>query len=90
MIKFEISLFIIFKGLLAAKNCLRPESVPLIKVPNVIFIFTKDDLTICNNCCPISLLSNTIKIIQKLILARLTTLLNKHNTLYERQFGFCT
>ena len=59
-----------------------------IKVANVIPIFKKEDRTLWNNYRPISLLSNISKIIEKLIHARLTMLLNKHNIMYKKQFGF--
>ena len=55
-----------------------------LKIANVIPIFKKDDCTICNNCRPISLLSNISKIIQKLIHSRLIMFLSKNNILYER------
>ena len=59
-----------------------------LKITNAIPIFKKEDHTICNNYCPISLLSNLNKIIEKLIHAHLTMFLNKHDIIYERQLGF--
>ena len=58
-----------------------------LKTTNVVAIYKKDDYTLCNEYCPIPLLSNISKIIEKL-LKRLTTFLNKHTILYEKQFGF--
>ena len=59
-----------------------------LKTTNVVPIYKKDDYTLCNSYCPISLLSNISKIIEKLLHKRLTTFLNKHTILYEKQFGF--
>ena len=59
-----------------------------LKTANVIRIYKKDDDTICNNDCPISLLSNISKIIEKLVHKRLTKLLNKNVIVYEKKIGF--
>ena len=59
-----------------------------LKVTSEIPVFKKDDRTICNNHRPISLLSNISKIIEKLIHTCLAMFLNKHDILYEKQFGF--
>ena len=40
---------------------------------NIITIFKKDDCTICSNYCPISLLSNVSKIIEKLLQIQFAT-----------------
>ena len=42
----------------------------------------------CNNCRPVSLLSNINKIIEKLMYTRLYKFLTIHNSIYELQFGF--
>ena len=41
-----------------------------------------------NNFCPISLLPNINKLIEKLMYVRLYHFLSKHNCIYELQFGF--
>ena len=50
--------------------------------------FKKDDHMLCSNYWPISLLSNLVKITERLIHARLTLLFNSNSTLFEKQFGF--
>ena len=42
----------------------------------------------CSNYRPISLLSNLSKVIERLIHARLTMILNSNSILFEKQFGF--
>ena len=59
-----------------------------LKTADVIPIFKKDDHTSCNNYRPISLLSNTSKIIERLIHSRLMTFLNANEILYKRHFRF--
>ena len=58
-----------------------------LKIANVISIFKKKDHTLCNNYHPISVVSNISKIIEKLILVHLTTILNADNIFYKKQFG---
>ena len=59
-----------------------------LKTANVIPIFKKDDHTSWNNYLPFSLLSNIVKIIEKLIHSCSMRFLNANDVLYERQFGF--
>ena len=58
------------------------------KIANVIPVHQKDFITCINNYCPISLLSIFNKILEKLMLKRLSCFIEKHNILYDRQFGF--
>ena len=60
----------------------------ILKTANVTPIFKNDDPALCNNCRPISLLSNISKIFEKIIHARLSVFLSTNNILYEKQFGF--
>ena len=74
---------------LIANNSFSAGTFPsTLKTANVIPIYKKDDHTLCNDYCPISLLSNISKIIEKLVHLRLTKFLNKYAILYEKQFGF--
>ena len=59
-----------------------------LKIANVIPIFKKEDHTLCNNYCSISLLSNISKIIEKLVHIRLSKFLNKNAIRHEKQLGF--
>jgi len=58
------------------------------KLANVIPVHKKDSTTSLNNYRPISLLSIFNIIMEKLVHKRLITFINKHNLLYENQFGF--
>ena len=60
----------------------------VLKVANIIPIHKKGDKLDCNNYRPISLLSNTIKIFEKMKHIRLTSFLNKNKVLSSFQFGF--
>ena len=59
-----------------------------LRTANVMPLFKKDDHTLCSNYQPISLLSNPIKIIERLIQARLTLFLNSNSILFEKHFDF--
>ena len=58
------------------------------KLANVIPIHKKDSVTCMNNYRLISLLSIFNKILERLMTKRLIPFLNKHNILYNKQFGF--
>ena len=58
------------------------------KLANVIPIHKKDSVTCMSNYRPISLLSIFNKILERLMTKRLISFLNKHNILYNKQFGF--
>ena len=60
-----------------------------LKISKVIPVFKdKGSYLECNNHRPISLLSNIIKIIEKLMHERLYSFLSKHKCICDRQFGF--
>ena len=58
------------------------------KIAKVIPIFKSETRLLCNNYRPISLLSNTGKIIEELIYLRLDLFLGTRNCYYPLQFGF--
>ena len=60
-----------------------------LKLSKVIPIFKeKGNILHCENYRPISLLSNINKIFEKIVYSRLYSFLEKHNCIYENQFGF--
>ena len=59
-----------------------------LKNANVIPIFKKGSRLIISNYRPISLLSNLNKIFEKITYKRIYEFLEKHNILYDLQFGF--
>ena len=59
-----------------------------LKIASVIPIHKKDSQTDLNNYRPISLLSVFNKILEKLMYKRLFSFIDKHNILYDQQFGF--
>ena len=60
----------------------------VVKTSKVVPVFKKDSKLDYSNYCPISLLSNIEKIIQKLMHKRLYTFLDNNNIIYNLQFGF--
>ena len=60
----------------------------VLKTIKVVPIFKKDSKLDNSNYCPISLLSNIEKILEKLMCKRLYTFLNKNNVIYNLQLGF--
>ena len=60
----------------------------LLKTAKVIPIHKKDSKSNFTNYCPISLLSNLDKILEKRIHSRLSTTLSIKNIIYPLQFGF--
>ena len=58
------------------------------KIANVIPVHKKDSVTCVNNYRPISVISIFNRILEKLMYKRLSSFIEKHNTLYDRQFGF--
>ena len=60
----------------------------VLKTAKVIPISKKDSKLDSSNYCPISLLSNIEKILEKLMSRRLYTFLNNKNIIYDLQFGF--
>ena len=60
----------------------------ILKIAKVIPIFKSESRVVCNNYRPVSLLSNTGKIIEKLKHKRLYSFLEKQNCFYPAQFAF--
>ena len=60
----------------------------LLRVVNMILVFKKGDNLEYNNCRPTSLISNIGKLIEKIVLIRLYSILEKNSLLFERQYGF--
>ena len=60
----------------------------VLKTAKVVPIFKKDSELDYSNDRPIYLLSNTEKILEKLMYKRLYTILNKNNVIHNLQFGF--
>ena len=59
-----------------------------LKLSNVIPVFKKGSQTSLSNYRPISLLSIFHKLLKRLMYNRLVSILDKHNVLFEKQFGF--
>ena len=59
----------------------------VLKTAKVVPVFKKDSKLDYSNYRPISLLSNTEKVLEKLMYKRLYTFLNNNN-IYNLQFGF--
>ena len=60
----------------------------VLKTAKVVPAFKKDSKLEHSNYCPMSLLSNIEKILEKLIYKRLYTFLNNNNIIYNLQLGF--
>ena len=60
----------------------------VLKIAKVVPVFKKDSKLDYSNYCPISLLSNIGKILEKLMYKRLYTFLDNKNIIYDLQFGF--
>ena len=60
----------------------------LLKVAKVLPLFKNGDSRLASNYRPISMLSPFVKLLEKLMLARLTSFFQKFNLLYDFQFGF--
>ena len=60
----------------------------VLKTAKVVPVFKKDSKLDYSNYCPISLLSNIEKTLEKLMYKRLYTFLNNNNIIYNLQFGF--
>ena len=59
----------------------------VLKTAKVVPVFKEDSKFNHSNYCPISLLSNIEKILEKLMYKKLYTFLNNNN-IYNLQFGF--
>ena len=59
-----------------------------LKTAKIIPVYKKGDLLDYTNYCPISLLSNLGKLIEKLIHSRMNKFLENHKCFYKNQFGF--
>ena len=62
----------------------------MLKIPKVLPIFKKGSKSSVSNYRPISVLSCINKIFEKLLAKRIYSFLEKHNILYEFQYGFRT
>ena len=62
-----------------------PESL---KIAKVLPLFKKGERHLCTNYRPVSLLSIFSKVFEKLVYNKLMSFVNKHNILYNKQFGF--
>ena len=60
----------------------------VLKTAKVVPVFNEDSKLDYSNYCPISLLLNIEKVLEKLMYKRLYTFLNKNNVIYNLQFGF--
>ena len=60
----------------------------ILKTVKVVPVFKKDSKLDYSNYCPISLLSNIEKILEKLMFKRFYTFLSNNNIVYNLQFGF--
>ena len=60
----------------------------VLKTAKVVPVFKKDSKLNYSNYCPISLLSNIEKILEKLMYKRLYAFLDYNNIIYDLQFGF--
>ena len=61
----------------------------IFKIAKVILVFRSESRVLCNNYTPISLLSNTRKLIETLMHKRIYNFLEQQNCFYNAQFGFC-
>ena len=59
-----------------------------LKTAKIAPVYKKGDPLDCTNYCPISLLSNLGKLIEKLIHSRMNKFLENHKCFYKNQFGF--
>ena len=60
----------------------------LLKIAKVVLVYKKDSKQDCRNYCPISLLSNIEKRLEKLMCKRVYQFLTESNIMYDLQFGF--
>ena len=60
----------------------------VLKTAKVVPVFKKDSKLNYSNYCPISLLSNIEKILEKFMYKRLYTFLDNKNIIYDLQSGF--
>ena len=58
------------------------------KIAKIIPVYKNRDPLDCTNYCPISLLSNLEKLIEKLIHSRFNIFPENHKCFYKNQFGF--
>ena len=59
-----------------------------LNIAKIIPVYKKGDPLNCTNYCPISLLSNLGKLIEKLIHSRMNKFLENHKCFYKNQFRF--
>ena len=61
-----------------------------LKVSRVVPIFKAGDKKVCDNYCPISLVSTFANILEKIVAVKLSNYLEINKLLYIHQFGFQT
>ena len=59
-----------------------------LKIARVVPLYKKEDPLLCDNYRPISILGTISKILEKVMLNRINSFLEKYNILYKLQFGF--
>ena len=59
-----------------------------LKIARVVPLYKKEDPLLCDNYHPISILGTISKILEKVMLSRINSFLEKYNILYKLQFGF--
>ena len=70
-------------------SCIQRGEFPdALKIAEVVPVFKKEDSNLLTNYCPISTLSQTSKIFEKLISNRINDYLKKYHKISDKQFGF--
>ena len=59
-----------------------------LKIAKVMPFFKKDDITLMDNDRPVSLLTSTSKVFEKVVFTQLYEYFDKNNLLYSSQYGF--
>ena len=59
-----------------------------LKIAKVMPFFKKDDITLIDNYRPVSLLTSTSKVFEKVVFTQLYEYFDKNNLLYSSQYGF--
>ena len=59
-----------------------------LKIAKVMPFYKKDDITLMDNYRPVSLLTSTSKVFEKVVFTQLYEYFDKHNLFYSSQYGF--